>query len=112
MPINKEIELFEKQQGDFLIPDPFNPDINPKVEVFTKDTIKAFLTAALKRNREEVLEEVKELLLSGRGRKTGVWHYEMNDHNEMEAGWGGEYLSIKEVNEALTQTHKVIDNLK
>jgi len=58
----------------------------------------------IKEAEERVREEIKELLFSGVGMETGIWHYEMNDSNEMEASYMGEYLSIKEVKQKLTNT--------
>lgn len=61
--------------------------------------IKQFISQTLKAEREKIREKIK----SGKGRETGIWHYELNDANEMEASAWGEYLSIKEVLDELKE---------
>ncbi len=51
--------------------------------------------------KKEAVREFVDILLDGRGRKTEVWHYELNDANYMEASAFGEYIKIRELEKAL-----------
>lgn len=57
----------------------------------------------LDQSRTALLERIRRELFSGVGRETGVWHYEINEANDMEASYAGEYLSIREVREAINK---------
>lgn len=56
--------------------------------------------------KEEERQRIIDLLTSGKGRETGIWHYELNDHSEMEASYTGDYLSLEEVIGQLTNPKK------
>ena len=98
MPINKEIELFEKWFDEERKPN----DIQD---------YKKFFLASLKRNREEVLEEVKrnmpEIKELEDTNGLSVFEYFENQFGEGYARGRDEGF-----NQALTQTHKVIDKSK
>lgn len=64
--------------------------------------LKKFLAQELASAKEKERQKIIDLLTSGKGRETGIWHYELNDHSEMEASYTGDYLSLKEVMNQLT----------
>lgn len=66
------------------------------------EELKKLVLEELASAKEKERQKIIDLLTSGKGRETGIWHYELNDHSEMEASYTGDYLSLKEVMNQLT----------
>ena len=115
-PSNQDIDVIDKTQvieaeidemlfmafvGHFVRdPDGNFVSLDDKYGVL-KDALKKDIQSLISDITTEAVIKELEFLLDGAGRKTGVWHYELNDAYEMEASYMGEYLKISEVKDRL-----------